>query len=96
LEAALRAFLNTGGENNISKTAKITCRSNSSIRYHFKSKAGLRTAIDLVFGEISDAISMVFVASGITSPTKILNGVYSTPLIKFINRIEKLKTESKT
>ena len=57
-------------------------------------RAGMGTAIDLVLSETTDAMSMVFVASGITPPTKILNRDYSTPLIKFINKIEKLKMES--
>ena len=59
-------------------------------------REGMGTAIDLVFSENSNAISMVFVASGISPSRKILNKDYSTPLIKFINKIEKLKIKSKT
>jgi len=59
-------------------------------------REGMGTAIDLVLGKNKESIYMVFVASGMKPPGKILNRDYSTPLIKFIKRIEKLKIESKT
>ena len=90
MDAALRAFLETGGEYNISKTAKIAGKSNSTIRYHFDGKAGLRKKlINHIFDRLKVLVDFFEPIQNRTSaeflPQMVLNYEYEKAYVIMLN-----------
>jgi len=60
LKAALQAFLDTNGEYNISRTAELAKKSNSSVRNNFGTRERMREQIvSIVFKKLNEYIDYV-------------------------------------